>query len=309
MRSAAGHYIPEFYLKGFTEKKGLLWVHERSVAPRSSSPKREANQPDYYAFSHKSLQTDSLEKMYSKTESIVAPAISKSRNPLFLMTDQDAGNIRAFIALTFTRVPHFIDFVRENQVQAAKIFATKKVLQDQNFNETVSTINERFGTSINPDEARDIITTGKYELLHKNNDFVLASMLNQAKHIMQILVEDFDHDLLYSPIGSSFVTTDNPVMTLINQHNGNALFGSGFAHPQTEVFYPLNKRVGIHLRRGATRQKLHISASRVNQINRALMGWGQRFMYASIGDRRIGRLFTQYAGKIQYGKTAFLHPV
>ncbi|WP_158943372.1 DUF4238 domain-containing protein [Granulicella sp. S190] len=307
MRSAAGHYIPEFYLKGFTEKKGLLWVHEKYAAPRASTPKREANKPDYYALSHEALDSDALEKMYSRTESIVAPAILKSRNPLFLMTDEDAGNIRAFIALSFTRVPHFIDFVKESQIELAKKLAADIARKDTKFEETVAKVNERFGTRIDTDEARETFVKGDYELSHKNNDFALASVMRVTQKIIRILVEEFEHDLLYAPEGSSFITTDTPVMTLINQRDGSALFGPGFAHQQTEVFFPLNKRAAMHLRRGATRQKLHVSASRVDEINRALMGWGQSFMYASSGNRRIGRLFTQYAGAIKFGKTALLH--
>jgi Protein of unknown function (DUF4238) len=308
MRSAAGHYIPEFYLKGFTEKKGLLWVHEKHATPRASSPKREANQPDYYAITSEALESDALERMYSRTESIVAPAISKSRNPLFRLTDNDAANIRAFIALSFTRVPHFIDFVKESQIKLAKSLAAKSARQDEKFDETVSEINKRFGTHIDPDEARNVFLKGDYELSHKNNDFALASMMRVTQQIMRILVEEFEHDLLYAPEGCSFITTDSPVITLINQRDGSAFFGSGFAHQQTEVFYPLNKRAAMHLRRGATRQKLYVSSSRVDQINLALMGWGQRFMYASSDNRRLGRLFSQYAGAIKFGQTALLHP-
>jgi hypothetical protein len=308
MRSAAGHYIPEFYLQGFTEKKGLLWVHEKNGSPRASTPKREANQPDYYALSNDATDSDALEKMYARTESIVAPAISKSRNSLFLMNDEDAGNIRAFVALSFTRVPHFIDFVKKTQIELTKKLAAKSARQDQKFEETVAKVNERYGTQINPDEARDIFLKGDYELSHKNNDFALASMMRVTQKIIQILVEEFEHDLLYAPKDSSFITTDSPVMTLINEGDGSALFGPGFAHQRTEVIFPLNKRAAMHLWRGATRQKLYVSPSRVDEINRALMGWGQSCMYASSGNRRIGRLFTQYAGTIKFGKTALLHP-
>ena len=308
MRTAAGHYIPEFYLKGFTEKKGLLWVHEKNASPRSSTPKREANQPDYYALSHASLDDDALERMYARAESVVAPAMSKSRNPLFALTDQDAGNVRAFVALSFTRVPHFIDFLKESQITLAKKLASKRAQRSTKFVETVAEMNQRFGTDIDPEEARRTFIEQDYDLTHKNNDFALASMLRANQQIMRILVEEFEHDLLYAPDGSNFITTDSPVMTLINQRNGSALFGVGFAHRQTEVFYPLNKRAAMHLRRDATRQKIHISSARVDQINRALMGWGQRSMYAPCGHRRLGRLFSQYAGAIRFGKTALLHP-
>ena len=308
MCSADGHYIPEFYLKGFTERKGLLWIHEKHAAPRASTPKLEANKPDFYAIANQAIDRDALEKMYSKTESVVARAISKSRNPQFEMTDDDAGNIRAFAALSFTRVPHFIDYVKEAQLSLAKTLLSKAAQNENLFNAKVREINQRFGNVIDADEARQTLRTGDYDLAYKDNDYVLASVMRVSLEIIRILVTEFEHDLLYAPEGSNFITTDSPVMTLINQHDGSALFGVGFAYQHTEVLYPLNKRVAILLRRGARRQKLHVSASRVDLINRGLMRWGQRFMYAPMGDRRLGRLFTQYAGTIKFGKTALLNP-
>jgi Protein of unknown function (DUF4238) len=47
----AQHYIPKFYLKGFTGKQGSLWVCERFKGIRESKPKKEAHRPDYYTVS------------------------------------------------------------------------------------------------------------------------------------------------------------------------------------------------------------------------------------------------------------------
>jgi hypothetical protein len=308
MPNAAGHYLPEFYLKGFTERKGLLWVHEKHLAPRASTPKHEANKPDFYAITSKELDPDALEKMYAKTETVVARPISKSRNLQFTMTDEDAGNIRAFAGLSFTRVPHFIDFVSSTQVDLAKKLLRRSASDAKKFYETAREVEQRTGVKLNVEETPQLLLQGNYDLLHKSNNFALASMLQTTQTIMNILVSEFEHDLLYAPEESAFITTDSPVMTLIDYRNGEAGFGFGFAHPDTEVFYPLNKRVVIHLRRGALRRKIQISSSRVDSINRALMAWGQQFMYASSGHRRLGRLFSQHAGAVKFGKTALLPP-
>src|SRR5947209_17314037 len=44
---SAHHYLPRFYLKGFTEKK-QLWVYEKGKPPRASKPKYEAQRENYY---------------------------------------------------------------------------------------------------------------------------------------------------------------------------------------------------------------------------------------------------------------------
>ena len=38
----AQHYIPKFYLKGFTDRQGKLWVCEKFKPIRASKPKTEA---------------------------------------------------------------------------------------------------------------------------------------------------------------------------------------------------------------------------------------------------------------------------
>ena len=308
MPGAAGHYLPEFYLKGFTERKGLLWVHEKHCAPRSSSPKHEANQQDFYAITSQALEPDALEQMYAKTESVVARPISKSRNALFTMTDDEAGNIRAFVALAFTRVPHYIDFVRKSQVAIAKKIFARKAADEAGFRAMAEEVRDRTGLTIDIEKARQMFLHKDYGLLHKSNDLTLSSMLKASQTVMGILVSEFEHDLIYAPERSAFITTDSPVMTLISHPDGTASFGVGFGHRATEVFYPLNKRAAMHLRRDAKRQKIHVSADRVDEINRALMGWGQRFMYASSGERRLGRIFSQRAGSVRFGQTALMHP-
>lgn len=45
---AEHHYVPKFYLKGFTGRNGVLSVHERHKPPRASKPKDEANRENYY---------------------------------------------------------------------------------------------------------------------------------------------------------------------------------------------------------------------------------------------------------------------
>ena len=47
----AQHYIPTFYLKGFTDRNRVLWVYEKFKPPRASKAKDEAHRPDYYTHS------------------------------------------------------------------------------------------------------------------------------------------------------------------------------------------------------------------------------------------------------------------
>ena len=60
-KPSAQHYVPKFYLKGFTDKQAVLWVYERFKPKRPSKPKHEANRPDYYTHSEHGFRDESAE--------------------------------------------------------------------------------------------------------------------------------------------------------------------------------------------------------------------------------------------------------
>jgi Protein of unknown function (DUF4238) len=58
----AQHYIPKFYLKGFTDEQGKLWVCEKFKPIRDSKPKLEAHRPDYYTHAEQGERDETAEE-------------------------------------------------------------------------------------------------------------------------------------------------------------------------------------------------------------------------------------------------------
>src|ERR1700747_3225075 len=103
-QAKAQHYIPKFYLKGFTDKEGTLWVCEKFKPIRPSKPKNEANRPDYYSHSEKGERDETAEDVLKDVESQSAPIIRKLANPQYTLTPENAGRVVLFIAFLFARV-------------------------------------------------------------------------------------------------------------------------------------------------------------------------------------------------------------
>jgi hypothetical protein len=104
--TADHHYVPKFYLKGFTDNHKKLWVYEKGTnAPRESKPKKEGHRPNYYVFTEGGRPNDSAEDMLKKVESIVSSTVRKLANPEFEMNEDERASLYAFSALTFVRVP------------------------------------------------------------------------------------------------------------------------------------------------------------------------------------------------------------
>src|SRR5262249_27701740 len=99
------HYIPRFYLKGFTGKEGKLWVCEKFCPIRESKPKHEAHRPDYYTHAEHGQRDEIAENALEAIESRAAPVIRKLASPFFSPTLEQMGHVYLFLAFMFVRVP------------------------------------------------------------------------------------------------------------------------------------------------------------------------------------------------------------
>ncbi len=71
----AQHYIPKFYLKGFTDEHGKLWVREKFEPIRASKPKLEARRPDYYTHAEQGERDETAENVLKEAESRAADCL------------------------------------------------------------------------------------------------------------------------------------------------------------------------------------------------------------------------------------------
>ena len=114
------HFIPNFYLKGFTDKSKSLWVYERHKPLRQSKPKEEANRPDYYTLNESTERDDTVERALSRIESVAAPIVRKLVTPQYVLTPENAGDLLLFVAFMFARVPAWRENLDKVAAQTAK---------------------------------------------------------------------------------------------------------------------------------------------------------------------------------------------
>lgn len=303
----AHHYIPRFYLKGFTESK-QLWVYEKGKAPRASKPKDEAQRDNYYMVHDAAGHgPDSVERMLSKIESIVAPTFRRLANPQFEMDQRETEELYSFVALTFVRVPSFRDYVNRTFAKWLKDRMQRKAADAAAFAAECIDMEAKTGKTLGDHEKlRLAILKGDYDLEQKSVGFNLGQVFTSGIKIGNILLSEYKHDLWYAPTGLYYMTCDNPVVTVKPDSDGKAFVGMGFGWRTVEVIFPLNKRVCLRLRRGAREQKLEVSESKVSQINQLMMHVAHQFLYAPMGYRRTARLFDQWGSKVKYGENAFV---
>jgi len=302
------HYVPEFYLKGFTERKHTLWVYEKGLScPRSSTPRQEGSIRNYYRFDDIGVPDDSVEKMLGKAESLVSPIIRKLSNPQFQMTNKQRSTLYTFVALTFVRVPAYRNFIDEEAEKHFSRFVQNVASERERFHRKVDQFEQQTGESLGDrEEAREQILSGKFRLRQESAGFNIFHSLKSGLDIADTLEKEFGYDIFYCEPGAFFITCDNPVFTLGPQANGTATLGMGFGLPDTEILFPLNKRACLKLSRNAEGSKLNFNLRQVDQLNVMVMAAAQKCAYAPGRSELLSKSFEKYGCGLKYGSNAFL---
>src|SRR5437588_12048932 len=101
----AHHFVPRFYLGGFTDPtatKPFLWVYEKNKPIRRSRPEAEAHWRDFYAFEDKGHKNFKIEEILSSIEGLIAPLVKEGDPEAILAA---TPTVSVFVALTQWRVP------------------------------------------------------------------------------------------------------------------------------------------------------------------------------------------------------------
>lgn len=274
----AQHYIPRFYLKGFTDKQGTLWVCEKFKPIRASKPKEEAHRPDYYTHSERGHRDETAEDALETIESKAAPIVRKLANPQYVLMPENAAHVIMFVAFMFARVPSW----RENLDDLAARLAMKRLQEAasdrERFHQTCIELENAKGKSLDVDfeQLRQNILDKKFDIKQGSVAFNLGSMFLSGFDIAKQLAT-MGYQALCAPEGKFFVTSDAPVYTLQPDGQGQATIGMGFGHPNIEVYFPLHKRACFRLKTGIKPMARIVEPERVDQINSITMATATKF--------------------------------
>jgi hypothetical protein len=305
----AQHYIPKFYLKGFTDRQKRLWVCERFKPIRDSKPKNEAHRPDYYTVAEQGRRNEMVEDILKQVESKAAPIISKLANPQYVLTPENAGHVMVFVAFMFARVPSWRDNLGNLAVRQAQETMLEAANDKERFHRMCLEMEKERGTSLGVDfeELRHNALQDRFNI-KQSTAYNLGSMCLSACDLANELAT-MGYQAFYAPEGKFFLTSDSPVYTIQPDGTGEAAVGMGFGRENVEVYCPLNKKTCFRLKKGISPMGRTIEAGRVDEINRVTMATAVHYAYSSEGHRRIARLFDEHGCKVQVGKNAFMmHP-
>ena len=264
------HYVPQFYLRGWTSSgEGLVWLYRKGRPPRRVSIRKAGQEPDFYAFTDDEGVYDggSVEKELEKLDTAAAPVIKKieDRAPI---TTAERELLSRFISVLWRRVPQHREVVNDTFREllpaclerlredfAAWRAAGKNPERIDKLEKEVQRIEELYGKEV--------------PAYFFTNNLRRDSVFEEALARM-------DWAFLQATPDTPFLTCDNPV--LYNE-------GSGIGDAERGiVLFPLSKELMLQAMwatsfRGAC---VPIPDAEVRRLNRYVVENAHREVYASV---------------------------
>lgn len=310
--SRAHHYVPVFYLKGFTsptlKDREYLWVYEQGKRIRKSKPVNEAHQRDFYSFEDENGQRRDLEQPLSGIESVLARFFRVIDDPRYHRFHPDEfEGLTIFMALMWVRGPFGRDLVNQLSAQVMKAVVRQYAEDAEKFQRVYDDVVEQYGTKpdVSAEEVRSSILNREWNYEQKSSGYTLHKMF-QGVPVVSGILRQKAWEVLTSEGDDYFCTSDCPVITILPDGAGKATIGAGFGVPGVRVYFPLTKRSCLVLKDRARCIGRVVPRGMVQEINKFLMVGARRFLYACEKNTAMEKLFNKIGCKSVPGENAFM---
>lgn len=297
------HYIPVFYLKGFTDPQddSRIWVYDKDDEKVFNvSPEKIAFERHYHTFINEEGEkdSDSIEDLLSNIEGESAEVIRKihSRDKL---TPEDKMSFAVFVATMMVRIPNY----RKNMETAitgligkmTKVMASNK----EAFHESYKRFQKAKDISddMDPEEIRKFMESEDYKLSVRP-DFMMFIAFNQIQELARVF---FTMNWLFVEATNEhkYLTGDNPLFYCDPTHKQNSIYGVGLTNDLIEVTLPLSNELCAYASWHGEFDYNHVPGRNniIKSINKRTISSSLRFVFASIHDEKtLLRFITKYKG-------------
>lgn len=277
------HFLPQFYLKGFTGDDGLLWVYDRERDEfRKQQPKDSAVQKDYYTYTDKDgVKHFDIEQMLSMVEGEASGPLAKldAGDPI---SEDERSWVAQFIAFLMLRTPETEKRVNEMVDGFMKLY-NRVAFPDV---ESVRVAFEKFsadtGTPLKktPEEMFEFFKSEAFTV-EATQSYRLKLFLESSMGIAPAIF-GMHWLVLHAPNGKHFITTDAPFQVRMpTQINHPKWMGVGVLSPGAEKLLPLTKSTALVIAHpGQTLSHHKANGDAMRRFNLTLTRSAEEFVYA-----------------------------
>lgn len=238
------HFLPEFYLKGFT-KNDMIAVFDRELNEiRVQQPVNTCVIGHFYTMEDASgRKRFELEQLLSQYEDKASPVIKKLAATEVINADERA-NLALFLALAAFRTPDVVDSLKAFNSNLIGDMAKRMFVDVE---EVKARMRGKPGAPPMEDEldaeARELVKymqNGQYKV-KTNHRWAVGMAIDLAFNIAPILAGRDWVVVHRDNEKKSFVTTDAPVLLTTVAPRENSFWGIGFGNTDALVLFPLNE--------------------------------------------------------------------
>lgn len=275
------HFIPQFYLRQFTNTDEKLYVVEKSIDTRNwpSSTENAGAKRDYHTLDwmDRKADTETIEQRLSEVEDSQASLLKAIVESPESFSDRK-GELAEFIALMYFRVPAFRDHI-EKQLSSVVSF-TGKILRRQ------GKLPEP------PDIIKDLIKVhGDDIFLLKIANWKIIEFMFDASLHSQIsdICSSMNLRILQAKEADRFITCDSPIVLFDREYKNHKPYGSSFSIKTIEVSFALSPTLMLLASWDGCEGVFQVSDEEVRRVNWRAIVNAQNYLYM----QEIGGRFTE----------------
>jgi hypothetical protein len=293
------HYIPVFYLKGFTNKNGYLYVYNKYEGSAfESSPRGVAYENHYFSFMTPEGAKDSemIENHMMFLEGKFSKIVRKIHNRKALTID-DKMFFALFVASMMVRSPNMRNNIQKSIgeiIKKTNIFiASSKKKFEQLVEKYKRDTGEQTGMDIE-DLRQWAKNPANYEVV-VNKQHAIAMALALLEDLAKVFYQ-MKWTFFKATEDYKYMTGDNPLQYFDPTHDPNSPFGVGLANKNIQVSLPLSKEMCAF---GTWEEKegyFQANNRLVKNFNKMTVAASVKFTFADSKSSKIDRFVKGYRG-------------
>lgn len=242
------HYIPQFYLKNFSQDRRHVNVYDKSKGDkgeiRYQTTMKVAHENHFYTYRTKKGAKENLEDFFSQFESDAASVITKVHDSRKMAPDEKE-KLALFVAFIYTRTPAF-KARTEAMHTAAGEKMSRMMIKMTPKDSLKKFFKEKEGKEFNDEEIEDLVdfaTNPKRSKIGFNypNEYWIKIMLKLGADIAPAFYA-MDWLFLFTSQPYAYITSDNPFL-LIPPENYDRFYGVGLLTPRARKIIPLTSNM------------------------------------------------------------------
>lgn len=226
------HYCPEFYLNFFKgDNENFFTFDLRNGHVRSSRPRNEACQRDFYRVDIDEGDQFIIEKELSKLEQEFARVLKEVNEKLKIPTEaSELGYLLSFVALMFERVPTRRNITNDFIDRLTRL-SLRTAMSHKDTSQSFSDIDWELVEKSLDDDGISIVASRN---THVKN------LISNSSFLVDLLAQR-NWSLIKNETKKAFICSDNPANLSGGIKYNGSIYSPGFLDEATEVTIPISE--------------------------------------------------------------------